>query len=736
MKKRWICCISTGAIFLLIAGMWLGTKISMEQINNQNNYNSGIKSTIAVINQDIGIHNGAETINYSDALISTLNDDYKVVSYKEAQSGMEQGIYSAIVTFPSTLSSQVYSINESDLQSPKVEFTVNPSLTEEVYISTYLRMLDLQNDINQAISYLYLVSIYDEFHSAQDQVKKIFQNDDDDIKALNSVQLHDFRLNVDWSDIPETNFEPKEINFDDFIATVQGYADNMSNQYVDSYAVAQSDYENFQNSFSAMATAISSESSLWFDDVNERENDVTEYANEVSDYRNSVFEWSGDVQQWNADTKTWNEELDIYRESLLEYCTNLVNELKQNYFNPIKDYHKTLHNSYFGTEEEEGLADQVTNYYVVVQNYEQAVLNYKNDLEQYMLSYDESLEQYYNDRYVAGNANAEKPTFDLDSVILGTDEDQQYDFDAIRENIDTIFAALEETCETQEELITKAEQELDQLFSNDEMIPPSGPSYSDENLPGSYNSDSILPGNLTDFNQIPPSFLGEDFPTLGIEPPQLLEGTVPAVPEQLIENCNAIVSESAKYIPSNYLNDKTKSQVDAIVNAYASHLDIVDSNLNNNMNTNNHALLQAYHEYNSYISTLYGDATQAYTAQETDLMDTLNAFYNVKKATSDENKKLLGAFSAKLPNSRINAVTNKDLVNFVISPVQFVSGNIRAGVQTETSFHEFQLNIYSIILMCLIALIIISICIALMMYRIDFKKLSKMNKDITISSNS
>lgn len=169
---------------------------------------------------------------------------------------------------------------------------------------------------------------------------------------------------------------------------------------------------------------------------------------------------------------------------------------------------------------------------------------------------------------------------------------------------------------------------------------------------------------------------------------------------------------------------------------YASHLNTVDSNLNHTMHTNNDSLLQAYHEYNSYISTLYGDATQAYTAQETDLIDTLNTFYDVKKATSDENKKLLGAFSVKLPNSRINAVTNKDFVNFTISPIQFVSGNIRAGAQTETSFQELQLRIYSIVLICLIGLIILSVCAVLLMHRIHLKKLSKLNNGITISSSS
>ncbi len=886
MKKRWICFISSGAVFLLIAGMWLGTKISMEQINNQKLYSSNIKSTIAVINQDVGVHNGVETMNYSEALISTLNDDYKVVSYKEAQSGMEQGIYSAIVTFPSTLSSQVYSINESELQSPKVEFTVNASLTEEAYINTYLRMLDLQNDINESISYLYLVSVYDELHSAQDQVKKIFQNDDDDIKALNSIQLHDFRLDVDWSDMPEVQFEPKEINFDDFIATVQGYANNMSDTYIDSYAVAQSDYENFQNNFSTMANMISHESFLWFDDVNERENNVTAYAGEVSDYSDSVFHWSNGVQQWNADTAAWNtelstyqdnldmwkssildwksnliqwgdayeNELDLYKESVEEYqgalneysgqvydfyrlstqqwaenytqyaqntenwkdaseltvhlynsqisnlpdyihaaraygdqintyretvsayYEGLAENLEQNYYTTIKNYHKTLHDSYFGTEEESGLVDQITDYYHAVQDYEQVTLNYKNDLDQYVLSYITLLDQYYNDRYINGNVNAVQPDFDLDSVILGMDEDYPYDFEDIRSDLDSSLTALGETYETQENVITEVEMELNDLFSHDAIVSPPDPSYSDETLPDSdtfaaidtsvfesyetygledwnavcdieepdsnmvqfdtTNSDSILPEDVTDFDQTLPVFFGGDFQPFAIERPQPLVDTVPAVPDQLAENCNAIVSESVKYIPSSYLNDETKSQVDDIVETYASHLNTVDSNLNNTMHTNNDSLLQAYHEYNSYISTLYGDATQAYTAQETDLIDTLNTFYDVKKATSDENKKLLGAFSVKLPNSRINAVTNKDFVNFTISPIQFVSGNIRAGAQTGNSFQELQLRIYSIVLMCLIGLIILSVCAVLLMHRIHLKKLSKLNNGITISSSS
>lgn len=297
-------------VLLFVSGIWLGTKIDITELQKSSNYSSNIKKTIAVVNQDLGVNNGDKITNYSEAFISSLNEDYKVVSYKEAQEGLSRGDFSAIVTFPSSLSSEVYSINQSNLQSPKIEFTVNSSLTESAYIETYLKILDLQNEMNKTVSYLYVASIFDEFHSGQDQVKKLFENDTDDMNALKSVQLHDFRLSLNWSDIPQVDFNPKEIDFNEFVSEVQGYADDMSEKYVDSYTLAQTDYSAFQSEFSALSQNISASGMKWYEDVNKREQKVTEHVSDVKKYTDVFLPWSESVSTYNQATKDWKNSLD------------------------------------------------------------------------------------------------------------------------------------------------------------------------------------------------------------------------------------------------------------------------------------------------------------------------------------------------------------------------------------------------------------------------------------------
>ena|GEM_PF-5464859 len=870
MKKRWFFILAPCAVLLLTSGIWIGTKIDVEQLNNQNNYSSSIKRTIAVVNQDTGVKNGDETVNYSEAFIASLSNDYKVVSYKEAQEGISNGEFSATVTFPSDLSRNVYSINESALQSPKIEFSVNPSLTESGYIETYLKVLNLQNEINETLSYLYVSSVYDEFHSAQDEIKEIFENDEDDMAALENVKLHDFRLDVNWSDIPEVEFNPTEINFEEFVSAVQGYADDMSQKYIDSYAVAQEDYEVFQGNFSLMANTVSDSGLQWYDKVYDREQNVSSYANSVREYKGDITVWQENVADWNASTSVWNyniglylsdvvgwkdatvswkgsmddwssgfiADMNLYKDSitsyrnsvdvyskkaydhyvtstadwalqyteyadntkiylqslqsyaedynnkviidneyvntvseykteLSEYHTNVSNyasTLYSGYFEPLKSFHLALYDTYFGIENDkvsDGLIYDVNAYYESLLQYENALNVYKECLDDYAVSYGNDI-NYYWQQISLGNTYIQQPVFNLNDAMNQSGADA-FDFSAmkmgIRNNQDKVNAYTENKINSLN--LTKDQLETDfiHLQNSGQILVPEAPDdfgvsedgtieQIDTSILNAYvNADfeewnyvfseeapnpndyivmnvKEAPTGISDFTKEVPAFDGGACPTLKVNEPTELKDELPVVPEEFVSNCNMIVDESGKYVPTSYLNEDTKTQVNSVVDTYATNLTTVNSRLTNNMNSNNNLLKQAYNSYNSYVTTLRSDADTAYINKENDLDNTLDIFYQSKDATSTENKELLEDFSEKLPNSRVNSVTNKDLVNFMISPVDMIAGEIRSSEHTNVSLQETRLDLYGLIIAASAALLLVGLFVILMLYRRDAKKWS------------
>ena len=82
-------------------------------------------------------------------------------------------------------------------------------------------------------------------------------------------------------------------------------------------------------------------------------------------------------------------------------------------------------------------------------------------------------------------------------------------------------------------------------------------------------------------------------------------------------------------------------------------------------------------------------------------------------------------FSEKLPNSRTNSVTNKDLVDFTVSPVDIVSGDIRHNEQSGASLQEKRMETYRFIIIVVAAIVAAAILIILIMYMKDSRSRRK-----------
>lgn len=656
----------SGYILFFVVGIGIGVHLEIEQVNKQNSYSNAISGTIAVVNQDSGVVNEQEAVNYSEAFISSLDDSYKTVSYREAQEGLEKGSFSAVVVFPSDLSANVYSLNDSTLQSPMVQFTVNKYLPESEYIATYMKLLDLENDINKTISYLYVTSLYDEFHAAQDQIKKVLQNDEKDLSALKDLQLHDFRLDVDWSTLPNVEFTPNEIDFNEFISDVQEYAGNISQKYIDSYSVAQKDYEEYKDSISDYMFRIEPYAGEWCEAVRFWQSNVYQYS----------FDLENNSSLYRDEVKKFEENTGTCYESLFDLSQILTGNLKD----VIQQYEK----------------------------YENSLILYKRNLEDYVQNYYKN-----NKEFAAVSGDAETPSepeFDLSSVnfeIVDTDFDSTETFDQAEQEmfqIDFLLNEKDSNGITLQERINSYFDALKVYFSSDFST-----DVSDSKSTADQPDKSISVENL-------PKYEGIDLDNYYLPSDVGNEETPIPLKEDFITNYNLLTEELKKYNPTDYVNEKIKDQVNSIVGLYESDLSVVDARLSNNMNSNNNLFTQKYTELNSYISALKSDADKAYSTQEEDLINALSGFYNIKVNTSDENRNLLEDFSNMIPKSRKNSVTNKELVNFTISPVEFAESNIRVSEETDFITFDKLMRMCNIVMLTTMILFLVSVMIVIILH--------------------
>jgi len=111
-----------------------------------------VQTTIAVVNADMGVEAGGERLNYSAAIIDTLDADFVLVSPAMAETGFYSGAYGAVLTFPSNVSERILSFNAQNPERVYLEFKVNPHLTETDYIDTFLKIMNLQLSVNSTLT--------------------------------------------------------------------------------------------------------------------------------------------------------------------------------------------------------------------------------------------------------------------------------------------------------------------------------------------------------------------------------------------------------------------------------------------------------------------------------------------------------------------------------------------------------------------------------------------------------
>ncbi|MDR2546455.1 MAG: hypothetical protein LBC96_02955 [Lachnospiraceae bacterium] len=206
---------------------------------------------------------------------------------------------------------------------------------------------------------------------------------------------------------------------------------------------------------------------------------------------------------------------------------------------------------------------------------------------------------------------------------------------------------------------------------------------------------------------------------------------VSAEPVELKELLVKLDEQLNTYDIDNYLSDDVRSEVGDIIEQYSHYLESVKLDLNRQYDENLLLLQEASNEYSNYFREWKAAALEAQEAEQVMLQETLDAFYTIKSATSNDNIERLLSFSTRMPESRTSAGVNLSVVDFAIQPFEITAPTVRSMIRTgmdtgETNRAGRMTTLY--ILICIIGIVL------LMQTWIFMKKTT--NADIIIHSDT
>lgn len=302
---------------------------------------------IAVVNLDEGVTVRDAVINYAEKISKFPSTDFEYSSLEEARTGFESGKYGAYIIIPAVFSQNVESLNGTP-QASRIEYAINKSLSGKSQYELLYNVVSYTESLNDSLSYMYLNSILDEFHNAQDGVSNVMSNDLRDKDAIDRITASDL---VALIEIPEIVKEENNIEAPDFASYTEKnseLAKNIDEQYLKCVENIEKEIQGLTESGNTLASVLTDISSK----VEEIDLTVDEQGNSIADVADKKLEDSlqdyinhapdkgslktqlGEIQNELTEIKNgWananNENNEKIEEQLTNNLTDYLSELKK-----------------------------------------------------------------------------------------------------------------------------------------------------------------------------------------------------------------------------------------------------------------------------------------------------------------------------------------------------------------------------------------------------------------------
>jgi len=681
-------------------------------------------TTIAVVNEDMGIEIGSERHNYSAAIINALDEEFTLVSPTMADSGYESGAYGAVITFPADVSEKILSFNSSRPERVQIEFKVNPNLSEADYVDTYLKIMNLQISINTTLAYTYVSSIYIQFHMAQDHLELVFRNNLDNLSSIDIIRLPAFSSLLNLDELPDIPLEIMGTDTAQHVISVNDFAENVSIVYLSSYAEASQQYLSMREGLFEMVDALPEQEDEWMDKLAAwamikvgYSDDITVFAEALEDYAGELQAWLDSLREWHEEAADWHgvhklffdesiryfKDMSDYTDCLIDSIAPALDEL-QDLYDLLEPSLEMLH---IWHDAMEPAYDELRVWYDAIEPSIEMLQVWQSGLTAAMgtlQTWQDNLNAYIitlcaNCESCIGCATIPPPGAGPGFSI------PQLDAGFYLPELDDDFKVLE----------------LDEDFNipdTDEFSLPTIEELLGEAPPGSLPD---LPDELE--LRVPPAE-NPSFSELRPARPTELQ---PPRPDDFWDSVNHLYTRLTDFDVGAFLSDDVHQQVIGFLNSYEAFLSMLSDDMDMQFDMNLLELYDVRYGYIEYLASLKADTLQGEANEQERLRSDLDEVISRNESNNDNTHTRLSDFAGMMPESRTQAGMNRDLIDFTVAPFKFVSPEVRQAlltVETEREIPESS-NHRGIIIVTTAALLVLLTVTAIIIRRRAKKRIEE-----------
>lgn len=233
---------------------------------------------IAVVNLDEGVTVRDTVINYAEKISKFPSITFEYSSLEEARTGFETGKYGAYIIIPAVFSQNVESLNGTP-QASQIEYAINKSLSGTSQYELLYNVVSYAESLNDSLSYMYLNSILEEFHNAQDQASDVMSNDLRDKEAIERIAASDL---VALIEMPEIVREENSIEAPDFTTYTEKNSElvkSINEQYLKYVDEIEKEIQTLSESGSTLGSILTDTSA----EVGEIDVTIDEEGNSIAD---------------------------------------------------------------------------------------------------------------------------------------------------------------------------------------------------------------------------------------------------------------------------------------------------------------------------------------------------------------------------------------------------------------------------------------------------------------------
>lgn len=217
-----------GILVFGIGSFHLGAIYKSQQGQPEKTYVT--QNMIAVVNADEGaLINGKKT-NYAADFMSFPDINFTSTSLTDAREGVESGRYAAYIIIPNNFSQAITSINKKPEKASLV-YEVSDNLREDIREDVLQDIRDFTTGLSTNISYVYVASIMDEFHGAQDGAKTVLENDHVELEEINAINNKMLISEFLFPEVKRKEWEVEEIDFAGHYEKLDETVHQLSNNY-------------------------------------------------------------------------------------------------------------------------------------------------------------------------------------------------------------------------------------------------------------------------------------------------------------------------------------------------------------------------------------------------------------------------------------------------------------------------------------------------------------------------